>query len=162
MAIDFGTMMHGLERASTEILPEQALWRAVVMHAVRDLITLDDSAIAMRTFRWVFGDQVDFPRVCELAQCDPQYIQTRMAALLKINVRAVAQGQPFLCKAGQGIGIRQKPKEKQVIVARYMLRDPLVAQTLAEARSIPGDTQKLMQRLYRETRADAKASEVME
>ena len=58
---------------------ERVLWLAVVERAIHD--TLDSKpSIRRRAIDWLLHDDVDFPRICEVAGLDITYLRRRIAA----------------------------------------------------------------------------------
>lgn len=91
--------------------PERALWLAVIERAIRDVFLEDDnpngtkravitrfSCTRLQLARvrdearlWLLVDNVGFPRVCDLAGVNPDYVRRRVRDMLERGVRATTE-----------------------------------------------------------------------
>lgn len=98
----------------TSMLPEQRLWGAVILQAIRDMQWVDPNpngppneglTNGMRRLDWVrirdealvwlIYDEVGFPRACELAGLDPDYMRRKIRKLVEASDGASALGDIF-------------------------------------------------------------------
>lgn len=101
MGIDFATIAIKNE----EILPEQKLWRGVLVNAIEDtLITQSDrksSIIKLEAHDWIINTSEDFQKVCYWSGFTPEHINEKYIQAIKrgditFNLKQVAWGKYYL------------------------------------------------------------------
>lgn len=101
MGIDFATVAISNE----EIIPEQRLWRGVLVNAIEDtLITQSDrksSIIKLEAHDWIINRGEDFQKVCYWSGFTPEHINEKYILAIKrgditFNVKQVAWGKYYL------------------------------------------------------------------
>ena len=104
MGIDFAT----IALKNEELLPEQKLWRGVLVNAIEDtLITQSDrksSIIKLEAHDWIINSGEDFQKVCYWSGFTPEHINEKYIQAIKrgditFNFKQVAWGKYYLqCK----------------------------------------------------------------
>ena len=86
--------------------PEQKLWQAVIIQALRDAFSFDRKAI-----RWLFEDSKDLNDVFEFAGKDVEYTRKRLKVLVLLMANAAARNlEPKAKSKGQKkIVVWEKP-----------------------------------------------------
>jgi hypothetical protein len=74
--MDFASAME----LTTDAVPETRLWQAVIVSAVQDWMS-GGLRTKHEAERYIFEDQVDFPRVCESAGMDADRLRSRLRKL---------------------------------------------------------------------------------
>lgn len=101
MGINFATIAISNE----ELLPEQMLWRGVLVNAIEDtLITQSDrksSIIKLEAHDWIINTNEDFQKVCYWSGFTPEhinekYIQAIKRGDIKFNFKQVAWGKYYI------------------------------------------------------------------
>lgn len=101
MGINFATIAISNE----ELLPEQMLWRGVLVNAIEDtLITQSDrksSIIKLEAHDWIINTNEDFQKVCYWSGFTPEhinekYIQAIKRGDIKFNFKQVAWGKYYV------------------------------------------------------------------
>lgn len=101
MGIDFAT----IAIKSEEILPEQKLWRGVLVNAIEDtLISASDrksSIIKLEAHDWIINHGEDFDKVCYWSGFTPEHIYEKYIQAIKrgdisFNFKQVAWGKYYL------------------------------------------------------------------
>lgn len=101
MGIDFAAIAIKNE----ELLPEQKLWRGVLVNAIEDtLITQSDrksSIIKLEAHDWIINTGEDFQKVCYWSGFTPEHINEKYIQAIKrgditFNLKQVAWGKYYL------------------------------------------------------------------
>lgn len=101
MGIDFAT----IALKNEELLPEQKLWRGVLVNAIEDtLITQSDrksSIIKLEAHDWIINSGEDFQKVCYWSGFTPEHINEKYIQAIKrgditFNFKQVAWGKYYL------------------------------------------------------------------
>ena len=101
MGIDFATIAISNE----ELIPEQLLWRGVLVNAIEDtLITQSDrksSIIKLEAHDWIINSGEDFQKVCYWSGFTPEHINEKYIQAIKrgditFNFKQVAWGKYYL------------------------------------------------------------------
>ena len=101
MGIDFAT----IAISNDEIIPEQLLWRGVLVNAIEDtLITQSDrksSIIKLEAHDWIINSGEDFQKVCYWSGFTPEHINEKYIQAIKrgditFNFKQVAWGKYYL------------------------------------------------------------------
>jgi len=101
MGIDFAT----IALKNQELLPEQKLWRGVLVNAIEDtLITQSDrksSIIKLEAHDWIINSGEDFQKVCYWSGFTPEHINEKYIQAIKrgditFNFKQVAWGKYYL------------------------------------------------------------------
>ena len=101
MGIDFATIAISNE----ELIPEQLLWRGVLVNAIEDtLITQSDrksSIIKLEAHDWIINTGEDFQKVCYWSGFTPEHINEKYIQAIKrgditFNFKQVAWGKYYL------------------------------------------------------------------
>lgn len=101
MGIDFAT----IALKNEELLPEQKLWRGVLVNAIEDtLITQSDrksSIIKLEAHDWIINTGEDFQKVCYWSGFTPEHINEKYIQAIKrgditFNLKQVAWGKYYL------------------------------------------------------------------
>ena len=101
MGIDFATIAISNE----ELIPEQLLWRGVLVNAIEDtLITQSDrksSIIKLEAHDWIINSGEDFQKVCYWSGLTPEHINEKYIQAIKrgditFNFKQVAWGKYYL------------------------------------------------------------------
>jgi hypothetical protein len=101
MGIDFAT----IALRNEELLPEQKLWRGVLVNAIEDtLITQSDrksSIIKLEAHDWIINSGEDFQKVCYWSGFTPEHINEKYIQAIKrgditFNFKQVAWGKYYL------------------------------------------------------------------
>jgi len=101
MGIDFATIAISNE----ELIPEQLLWRGVLVNAIEDtLITQSDrksSIIKLEAHDWIINNGEDFQKVCYWSGFTPEHINEKYIQAIKrgditFNFKQVAWGKYYL------------------------------------------------------------------
>jgi len=101
MGIDFAT----IAISNDELIPEQLLWRGVLVNAIEDtLITQSDrksSIIKLEAHDWIINSGEDFQKVCYWSGFTPEHINEKYIQAIKrgditFNFKQVAWGKYYL------------------------------------------------------------------
>jgi hypothetical protein len=101
MGIDFATIAISNE----ELIPEQLLWRGVLVNAIEDtLISQSDrksSIIKLEAHDWIINSGEDFQKVCYWSGFTPEHINEKYIQAIKrgditFNFKQVAWGKYYL------------------------------------------------------------------
>lgn len=101
MGIDFAT----IALKNEELLPEQKLWRGVLVNAIEDtLISQSDrksSIIKLEAHDWIINSGEDFQKVCYWSGFTPEHINEKYIQAIKrgditFNFKQVAWGKYYL------------------------------------------------------------------
>ena len=101
MGIDFAT----IAISNDELIPEQLLWRGVLVNAIEDtLISQSDrksSIIKLEAHDWIINSGEDFQKVCYWSGFTPEHINEKYIQAIKrgditFNFKQVAWGKYYL------------------------------------------------------------------
>ncbi|MBF0357809.1 MAG: hypothetical protein HQL70_04320 [Magnetococcales bacterium] len=65
--------------------PEKMLWSAVLETALNDALTHRDPVERERAIRWFRDGGQHFKMVCDMANYDPNFVQTRVLLMVEAN-----------------------------------------------------------------------------
>jgi hypothetical protein len=106
-----------------DALPEQELWRAVVISALRDAMEFD-----LKSINWLFFDDLDAPRVFEYAGMNIDYVRPRLKAVVILMAWTIARNsQPKFDSQKRKIkwikpALSRRNRAKEFLQSQYYLK----------------------------------------
>ncbi|MBF0380114.1 MAG: hypothetical protein HQL69_03795 [Magnetococcales bacterium] len=73
----------GVAWSNSKYTPEQMLWSAVLETALNDALTHKDPAERDRAIRWFRDGGQHFQMVCDMANYEPSFVQTKVLSLVE-------------------------------------------------------------------------------
>lgn len=107
------------ESGSVVATPERALWRAVIIQAMREAMDFDWAAI-----RWLLEPGRDVALVCSWAGYEHEYVAPRMRDLVVLNALAHARRRaPIFDRARKSVVFKRPSKGKAEKAIAFLRSD---------------------------------------